>query len=118
MFLMLTPILTCAMAFCPMQAAYAAPVPPCHQLEGGSQNDAPMMALDCMGVDLFQQNVSIDVPQPDPSIDYLSFASADLFVGDRFKSYWAYGNRGPPFGADVFLQAQRAIILTTQRLRI
>lgn len=114
-FLMLTPILTCAMAFCPMQVAQAAEQKPCHQSDD-TKKDGPMFALDCMGVDLFQADVQTDVPVPDGD-DVLHFVWADLTAGDSFQPADIHGIRGPPDGAGR-TPNQPSLILTTQRFRI
>lgn len=112
--LMLTPALTCAMAFCPMQAAQAADMPTCHDAVGSG--GYLMLALDCMGVDLFQTDVSYDV-QPDLSLDSADYAWADLASGYNFKPDNIHGIRGPPDRLDQPNTAA-SIILTTQRFRI
>lgn len=115
-FLMLTPILACAMAFCPMKSAQAAQKKPCHQSED-SKKDGPMLVFDCMGVDLFQQDVKVDVPQPDSFVDTIHFAWADLVVDYNFQPADAHNIRGPPFDTER-PQSHASIILTTQRFRI
>lgn len=111
--LMLTPALTCAMAFCPMQTAQAAGGQPCHEAD----DDAGLMlALDCMGVDLFQADVSNDV-QPDLSVVSLDYVWADLVVAYNFQPNSINGIRGPP-DRSVVPQSQLSLILTTQRFRI
>ena len=74
MLTMLTPSLACAMAFCPMETTQT-PGVSCH--ESNDETAAPMLALDCMGVDLFQQDVNNDI-QPDQSIKKIDYAWADL----------------------------------------
>ena len=74
--LMLTPVLTCVMAFCPLESAQAAEPKPCHQSEETKKNgqkSGPMFALDCMGVDLFQPDIQADIAQPDLSVDHIDF---------------------------------------------
>ena len=114
--LMLTPVMTCAMAFCPMQSAHAGEQKPCHQSKD-SKKDGPMLALDCMGVDLFQQDVQADVPQPDQSVDTIHFVWADLTANYSFQPADAHGIRGPPDGAGR-TPNEPSLILTTQRFRI
>lgn len=111
-FLMLTPVLACAMAFCPTQAS-AADQPPCHQTDN---NDGPMLALDCMGVDLFQQEASNDI-SPDGSIDSAPYAWADLVTVYSFRPDNSNGIRGPPDWA-AEPKTKPSILLTTQRFRI
>ena len=114
--LMLTPVMTCAMAFCPMQSAHAGEQKPCHQSKD-SKKDGPMLALDCMGVNLFQQDAQADVPQPQASVDIIHFAWADLTAGYNFQPTAVHFIRGPPFDTER-PQSQPSIILTTQRFRI
>lgn len=111
--LMLTPVLVCAMAFCPMQSAQAAGQQPCHQSD---DNQGLMLSLDCMGIDLFQQDVSDDI-QPDLSVDSVDYAWIDLVADYSFKPDNVNGIRGPP-DRTVEPQNQPSIILTTQRFRI
>ncbi len=113
-FLMLTPVLACAMAFCPLQAN-AAEQPPCHQMNG-SGDDGPMLVLDCLGVDLFQQDASHDV-QPDQSVERVDYAWVDLAVDYSSRSGNVNGIRGPPDRAER-PYAPLSLILTTQRFRI
>ena len=114
--LMLTPVMTCAMAFCPMQSAHAGEQKPCHQSKD-SKKDGPMLALDCMGVNLFQQDAQADVPQPQASVDIIHFAWADLTADYNFQPTTVHFIRGPPFNTER-PQSQPSIILTTQRFRI
>ncbi|HPF78109.1 MAG TPA: hypothetical protein PLF01_02345 [Alphaproteobacteria bacterium] len=119
-FLMLTPVLACGMAFCPMTAAaQVAMEEPCHDMGNMEEKTSkpPMLALDCMGVDLFSQVASLDygVDQPAILVSYPSWIdlSADYdFLADA-------GNviRGPP-RTDSPLQFNPPIILTTQRFRV
>ncbi len=112
MLLMLTPILMCGMAFCPTMAN-AAEQQPCHQT---ADSDGPMLVVDCMGVDLFQQNVSNDI-QPDLSVDSVDYAWADLVANYNFLASNINGIRGPPDRAER-TNTNSSIILTTQRFRI
>jgi len=114
--IMLTPTLACAMTVCPMQSAQAEEQKPCHQSEDGKK-DGPMLALDCMGVDLFQQDVQADVPQPDQSIYTIHFSWADLTTGYSFRPSDLHFIRGPPDGSRR-TPDQPSLILTTQRFRI
>lgn len=111
--LMFTPVLVCAMAFCPMQAAQAAEMEPCHQSD---DNQGLMLSLDCMGVDLFQQDVSNDI-QPDLSVDSIYYAWVDLVAEYSFQPNNINGIRGPP-DRTIDPQNQPSLILTTQRFRI
>ncbi len=113
-FLMLTPVLACAMAFCPMQTAQAAEQEPCHEAE--DNDSGPMLALDCMGVDLFQQDVSNDI-QPDSSVDSSSYVWADQVADYSFLPGSINSIRGPPDRGKQ-PQNQPSTILTTQRFRI
>ena len=119
--LMLTPVLTCMMAFCPMQSAQAAESKPCHQSEEAQkdgQKSGPMFALDCMGVDLFQQDVQTDVVQPDLSVDHIDFVWADLTPNYDFLLASGHFIRGPPFDDSPPHLNSTDLYLTTQRLRI
>ncbi len=111
--LMLTPALTCAMAFCPMQTAQAAGEQPCHEANDG---DSLMLALDCMGVDLFQQDANNNI-QPDLSMDSVDFVWTDLVTDYTFLASNVNAIRGPPDRADLPNTAP-SLILTTQRFRI
>ncbi len=110
--LMLTPVLMCGMVFCPTMAN-AAEQQPCHQT--GDSNGL-MLVVDCMGVDLFQQDVSNNI-QPDLSVDSVDYAWADLVDNYSFQPDNINGIRGPP-DRTVEPQNQLSIILTTQRFRI
>jgi len=118
MVLMFTPVLVCAMAFCPMSSAQASEIPssdmPCHQSDDGE--GGPMLALDCMGIDLFQQGAGVDF-QPDQSIDKADVPWAISADGHRFLSARTNSIRGPPGWADQ-RQSQRPILLLTQRFRL
>lgn len=119
--LMLTPVLTCVMAFCPLESAQAAEPKPCHQSEEDQkdgQKSGPMFALDCMGVDLFQPGVQADIVQPDLSVDYIDFVWAD--IAPKYDFFLASGHfiRGPPFGDSPPHLNNTDLYLTTQRLRI
>jgi hypothetical protein len=113
--LMLTPVMACAMTFCPMQSAQAAEPEPCHETEDKGA-ELPMLVFDCMGVDLFAQDVSFDY-QLDQQLDTIDFAWADLTT--EYNLYGRHGNaiRGPPDWLHIS-QTQPSLILTTQRFRI
>ena len=81
MLIMLTPSLACAMTVCPMQKVKGSDMS-CHQ---SGENGAPMLVLDCMGLDLFQQDVNNDF-QPDQSIEKIDYVWADLFNNTGFES--------------------------------
>lgn len=76
-----------------------------------------MLTLDCMGVDLFQQDAQADVPQPHSSVDIIHFAWADLAANYNFQPVNIACIRGPPDWAER-TPNQPSIILTTQRFRI
>ena len=111
-FLMLTPVLACGMAFCPSMAN-AAEQEPCHQADG---SDGPMLAVDCMVVDFFQQDVSYDI-QPDFFVDSVDYAWADIVADNSVQLGNVNSIRGPPDRVNQ-PQGQPHIILTTQRFRI
>lgn len=119
--LMLTPVLTCMMAFCPMQSAQAAEPKPCHQSEEAQkdgQKSGPMFALDCMGIDLFQQDVQADAVQPDQSLDHIDFAWVDLTSNYNLLISANLFIRGPPFNTSPPHLNNHDLYLITQRLRI
>ena len=119
--LMLTPVLTCVMAFCPMESAQAAEPKPCHQSEEAQkdgQKGGPMFALDCMGVDLFQSGVQADIVQPDLSVDHIDFVWADITANYDFLLTSGHFIRGPPFDDSPPYLNSTDLYLTTQRLRI
>lgn len=111
--LMLTPVLVCAMSFCPMQSAQAAQGEPCHQT---GDNKGIMLSLDCMGVDLFQNDTANDI-QPDLNIDSVDYTYADLTAGWSTVPDNIHGIRGPPERTSE-PYARPSLILTTQRFRI
>ena len=119
--LMLTPVLTCAMAFCPLDVAQAAEPKPCHQSaekQADEPQKGPMMALDCMGVDLFQPDVQVDITQPDLSVDHIDFVWADITANYDFLLTSGHFIRGPPFDDSPPHLNSTDLYLTTQRLRI
>ncbi len=119
--LMLTPVLTCVMAFCPMQSAQAAEPVPCHQSQESpkvGQKIGPMFALDCMGVDLFQQDTQTDVVQPQQSLDHIDFVWVDLTSNYTALISSNLFIRGPPFDTGPARLNNHDLYLTTQRLRI
>lgn len=111
---MLTPSLACAMTYCPMPVKNEQT--PCHQT-GDTQQDGPMLALDCMGLDLFQQDARFDIPLPDSSAELIHFAWADLTADYNVQPADIRFVRGPP---DRTGQSpdKPSLILTTQRFRI
>lgn len=113
--LMLTPVLACAMTFCPMQSAQAAEPEPCHETEDKGAK-LPMLALDCMGIDLFAQDISFDY-QPDQQLDTLDFTWVNLTTEYDFNVGHDNAIRGPPDWSHIS-QTQPSLILTTQRFRI
>lgn len=110
--LMLTPVLACAMAVCPMKSAQAAETNPCHE----TNDNGVMFALDCMGVDLFQQNIDQDIKH-DQSFKSVDYVGADLIIGDSYLSTDNYKIRGPPY-EDIRTNGQLSTIHITQRFRI
>jgi hypothetical protein len=126
MLVMLTPSLACAMTYCPMQQVQTATsgmdmaqdMPhdmPCHK--AGTQSGGPMLALDCMGVDLFLNDVVSDV-QPLAALDFVSYGFIDLFDSQAVMLQNSRSIRGPPNHWAEPLTFSSAIILKTQRLRI
>ena len=120
-FLMLMPIMACGMAFCPMRAAQAAVSEkmPCHQ-SNDTQKSGPMLVLDCMGVDLFQENTQLDskISSPDLSLEKLVFFWADTPSNNDFILASSHSIRGPPTDTSPPHAHSHNIYLTTQRLRI
>ncbi len=119
--LMLTPVLTCVMAFCLPESAQAAESQPCHQsakAQKDNQKSGPMFALDCMGVDLFQPGMQADIVQPDLSVDHIDFVWADITPNYDFLLTSGHFIRGPPFDASLPHFKSTGLYLTTQRLRI
>jgi hypothetical protein len=130
--LMLTPVLTCAMPFCPIKAAQAAAVsksidesnlPPCHRLalkqkaEGESKKSGPMFVLDCMGIDLSNSGVQADMPHPDIALDMIHHIWADSSSDYSFLPHDIYTIRGPPIET-ARVKHETPLILSTQRFRI
>lgn len=113
--LMLTPVLVCTMTFCPMQSAQAAEPKPCHEAEEKGSKSL-MLVLDCMGVDLFQQDTSLDF-QPEIIITDVNHTWFDLTADHSLLLEKVNSIRGPP---DKYTEprGQPSIILTTQRFRI
>ena len=111
--LMLTPIMMCGMAFCPMQAE-ASEISPCHQSDDNN-GDGVMLVVDCMEVDLFQHDADSDI-QHNISLDNVDYYWVDLdFISDFQLA--ANSIRGPP---DNYINPRSYISLihTTQRFRI
>lgn len=111
---MLTPSLACAMTFCPMQKTQSSEMP-CHQSDDG--NGLPMLVLDCMGVDLFQQDVSYDF-QPNQSFEKIDYVSIDIFALQNSFQMKANEIRGPPEWYEPTSLTDQSLFLTTRRLRI
>lgn len=111
--LMLTPSLACAMTYCPMKASATEQSMPCHQT---ATDDGVMLILDCMGVDLFQQDASGSFSNDQP-IESMDYAWVELVSEYGFQPNNTQSIRGPP---DTFSvpHETRSIILTTQRFRV
>ena len=120
MLLMFTPVLACAMAFCPMKSAQAAEMEPCHQSQEQSddQQEGIMFALDCMGVDLFSKDLQSDVSQLDQEPDKVSFVWADITLNYSLFAIDSNHIRGPPFDANPPHNNNHNLYLTTQRFRV
>ena len=113
--LMLTPVLACAMTFCPSQAEAATPEMPCHEPDKPS---TPMLALDCMGIDLFQQDFNDTAFLIDQTVDktdmpWIVMASVHKAQTSSFKSI-----RAPPFDPFEHMQTAPPPLITTQRIRL
>lgn len=116
--LMLTPSLACAMTFCPMKSGTAEQSMsemsmPCHQT---ATDDGVMLILDCMGVDLFQQDACSSFSN-EQSIESLDYAWLELASEYGFQPSNTQSIRGPPNTFSVPHET-RSIILTTQRFRV
>ncbi len=123
MLVMLTPSLACAMTYCPMQQVQttmsAADMPadmPCHN-KTSDKSGGPMLALDCMGIDLFLNDVASDI-QPFAALDSVDYGFIDLFDHQAALLQKSRFIRGPPHEWGEAYKRSSAIILTTQRLRI
>ena len=114
MLIMLTPSLACAMTYCPVQASKDAGASSCHQAE--NETKSPMLALDCMGIDLFQADTSNDI-QPNLSFDTIDFAWNTASSADDLYRGTKNTIRGPPNWSTTPLNPP-SIIITTQRFRI
>ena len=103
MFLMLTPVLACVMTFCPVQASAATTSGqiPCHETNGDiDAKDGLMLAIDCMDVDLFQQD-SVNVSPPNQSIDSVDYVWAEIAADYNFSPADYNFIRGPPDRPDI-----------------
>jgi|GEM_PF-1702057 hypothetical protein len=113
--IMLTPSLACAAAY-DMSLPAQTGQEPCHQSAEKQSNEGPVLVVDCLGVDLFQQQASED-SGPDLAFDIVNFDGFDFTITSLNTDY-IHGIRGPPI-----LQAEAvfhplSIILTTQRFRL
>lgn len=144
MFLMLTPSLACAMTICASDTAAQettsseklAPIAqkPCHEMashkapsansEAADNKQQPlkgvMLALDCMGVDLFHNSASFDViDQPEMAVISNAFW-IDYDIASTAIIHKTQLSRAPPQSPERLLVAatQQSLYLTTGRLRI
>lgn len=104
-----------------MQSAQATEPKPCHQSEDeqkDGQKSVPMFVVDCMGIDLFPQDVQADVVQPDQFLDHIDFVWADLMSNYNVLIIDSLFIRGPPFDTSPPYLNLHDLYLTTQRLRI
>jgi hypothetical protein len=122
-FMIFTLSLACTMPVCPAMAQNAkstqnSATPPCHGEKSSDQdqNGSPMLSSDCLGVDLFHADTSVDLT-PDLTIDHIDFAWADLTTTYDLRPENANVIRGPPF-SDPPHFSNSSLYLTTQRLRI
>lgn len=116
--IMLTPLLTCVMPFCPMQTAMAKEQKPCHQsMVEDTESNAPMMVKDCMGVE-FSSSYNVDNVPPDQSIDFIDYAWTDAFATNNVSQKSAKTIRGPPYDVRPQYLNDHNLYLTTQRLRV
>jgi hypothetical protein len=128
-FLMLTPILTCAMSVCVIEAAQANDEPPCHSMPAPQNGDhksdtdttgtkGPMFALDCMSVDLFFQHADNDTAQSQNLLDQQDIVWAhNIDISELYLISSIY-KRGPPYTDTSPLPDNHSLYLATQRLRI
>jgi len=122
-FMIFTLSLACSMSVCPAMAQsikfnqHSATLP-CHneKLSDQDQNPGPMVFSDCIGVDLFQADTSVD-STPDLTMDHIDFLWADISATYDLSDEKAYVIRGPPFSDPPHLN-DSLLYLTTQRLRI
>ena len=127
-FLMVMPLLTCTMAFCPMKMANTNAVSgkiasmPCHGTmhNGGKQRTSPMMAVDCMGVKMFGASFAVDVPPSQGDIQAVHYALADFSAISSLQSANGGHIRGPPpeWLSGPPVSSQFPLFLSTQRIRI
>lgn len=121
MLLMLTPTLACAMTFCPMQEAVAAQAEPehksCHDMMEPEKEEPSslMFMLDCMGVDLFQQDHSFDI-RPDMVLSDIDHVWGDFTSEYNFRPENINAIRDPP-DKHIELRGQPSLIHITQRFR-
>ncbi len=120
-FMVFTLSLACTMPVCPAMAQNASasqdnPMPPCHGEQSSEEDGGSMLLSDCMGLDLFHADSSIDVT-PDLTLDHIDIAWADLSIISDIRPKNDSVIRGPPFGDFPHYNAS-TLYLTTQRLRI
>lgn len=127
---LLTPLLACAMVFCPVrnaQAALSTVATPCHTAPNTAQDSAqdsaqdtertaPMLALDCLGVDLFKAGASQQIDLPNLAALAVDFAPLDLSVpplsggGERPVPRGPPPPDAPPTSAAFFAETTRLLI--------
>lgn len=123
--IMLTPSLACAMAYCPMQGpenTEESVSPNCHEADSEvTAPGLPMLSLDCMGVDLFEdQQAWSQVPQPSDDLTSLPlFSMAFLDGHDVTLAEISLARGPPPLSKRVFEPHQeQPVYHITQRFRI
>lgn len=113
--IMLTPSLACAMAYDMSLPAAQEAQEPCHKSAEKRTDEGPVLIVDCLGVDLFQQHASDDI-QPDLSFDIIDFGWQD-FTSDTLNAGHSNSIRGPPVQMAAASNPP-SVILTTQRFRL
>ncbi|MGM0421498.1 MAG: hypothetical protein ACQEQL_00210 [Pseudomonadota bacterium] len=113
--IMLTPSLACAMAYDMSLPAAQETQEPCHKSAEKKTDEGPVLIVDCLGVDLFQQQADEDVG-PDLSFDIIDF---DGYVSNADSLNTGHSNsiRGPPVQLSAAYHPP-SVILTTQRFRL
>ncbi len=122
-FMIFTLSLACTMPVCPAMAqnsksAQNSSPPPCQDIKssGQDQNGSPMLSSDCLGVDLFHADTSVNLAQ-DFTADHIDFVWTDLTTTYNLRPENSLVIRGPPF-SDPAHFTDSSVYLTTQRLRI
>lgn len=117
---LLAPLLACVMAFCPVREAKAAVSaqgrPPCHaaQAQDKKTDKPPMLALDCLGVDLFKASAQQQADPPDRDSQPALFAPPPVFAVETLARQNLPAPRGPP--PEEIVSSSRFFVATTRLL--